>query len=162
MAAQPIDAGTVTLTMTGVIKTHQQYADLMLALLRIPNSGAVSRSGFTATFPIVPNVTAADPNPSTREPNKPVLPKDPLQRLDALIASGGVHAFKPTGGFGSGVQGPRGPMPDYQLVTVSVVLPGALQTPNPRSTLSVGGAGGGATLFGAALAVEAKCWIRRL
>ena len=25
-------------------------------------------------------------------------------------------------------------MPDYQLVTVTVALPGALQTPNPRST----------------------------
>ena len=106
MAAVPIDPGTVNLTMTGVIKTHQQYADLMLALLRIPNSGAVTRSGFTATFPVVPNVTSADPNPVTRDPNKPVLPKDPLQRLDALIASGGVHAFKPAGGFGTGVPGP--------------------------------------------------------
>ena len=143
MTATPIDANTVNLAMTGVIKTHQQYADLMLALLRSPNAGAVSRSGFTATFPVVPNVTLADPNPVTRQPNEPVLPKDPLQRLNALIASGGVHAFKPAGGFGSGVPGPRGAMPEYQLVTVTVVLPAALQTPNPRATLSVGGGGGG-------------------
>jgi hypothetical protein len=142
MQASPVSPDHVTLTLTGVIKTHQQYADLMLAMLRIPGSGPVTRSGFTPTAPFVPNVTAGDPNPSTLQPNEPALPKDPLQRLNALIGSGGVHQFRPTGNFGSGQPGERGPTPDEQVVTMIVTLPGQLQTPNPRSSLTVGGGGG--------------------
>lgn len=146
MQAVPESADRVTLTLTGVIKTHEQYAELMLAMLRIPGSGPVTRSGFTPTFPFVPNVTAQDPNPTTQQPNEPVLPKNPLSRLDALIAQGGVHQFKPTGNFGSGAPGERGPMPDSQVVTMIVSLPGDLRTPDPRATLTVLGGGGGPVL----------------
>src|SRR2546430_13626538 len=45
ITATPNDANTVTVTMNGVIHTAQEYADLMLALLRIPGAQAVSRSG---------------------------------------------------------------------------------------------------------------------
>lgn len=148
MQAVPNDPNNVTLTLTGVIKTHQQYADLMLALLRIPGATTVSRSGFTPTAPFVPNVSAADQSPTTQDPDQPVLPKDGLQRLDALIASGKVSGFAPKGNFGSGKEGERDAMPDYQLVTVSVQMPGQLQTPNPRQTLAVGGGGGGAVRVG--------------
>ncbi len=146
MTALPVDAGHVNLTLTGVIKTKQQYADLELAMLRIPNSGPVIRSGFTPTAPFLPNVTAADQNPGIQQPNQPVLPKDPLQRLNSLIASGGVHPFNPTGNFGSGQKGQRDAMPDYQVVTMNVTLPGDLQTPNPHATLTVSGGGGGPVL----------------
>lgn len=142
MTALPIDAAHVNLTLTGVIKTKQQYADLELAMLRIPNSGPVIRSGFTPTAPFLPNVTLADQNPGIQQPNEPVLPKDPLQRLNSLIASGGVHPFKPSGNFGSGTRGERDAMPDYQVVTMNVTLPGDLQTPDPHGTLTVTGGGG--------------------
>ncbi|MEJ5170647.1 MAG: hypothetical protein WHU10_06640, partial [Fimbriimonadales bacterium] len=46
MTASPIDAETVTLTLSGVLKTQEEYANLMLALNRIPDVRSVSRSGF--------------------------------------------------------------------------------------------------------------------
>jgi hypothetical protein len=36
-------------------------------------------------------------------------------------------------------------MPNYSLITVSVVMPGSLQTPDPRATLAQSTAAGGAT-----------------
>jgi hypothetical protein len=145
--ATPNDASSVTLTMTGVIKTHQQYVDLMLALLRIPGATTISRSGFQPAQPFVGGVTATDQDPVTRVPGKPVLPKDRLQQLDVLIASGGVQGFQESGNFGTGIPGERGPMPGYQLVTVTVQVPGNLTTPNPRATLAASAGGGGGAVL---------------
>ena len=141
--ARPNDASTVTLTMTGVIKTHQQYIDLMLALLRIPGATTVSRSGFTPAEPFLPPISEDDQHPSLRKPDEAPLPKDPLDRLNAMIARGGVSGYKNQGNFGDAEPGPRGPMPNYQIVTVTVQVPGNLTTPNPRAALAAGGGGGG-------------------
>lgn len=141
--ASPIDGANANVTMTGIIKTQQQYIDLMLALLRIPGARTVTRSPFTSATKFVPPLTAQDQVGRTIDPDSPPLPADPLQRLDALLARGGVSpAVNNAGNFGTETT-ERGPMPDYQLVTVSVQVPGALMTPNPRATLGGGGGGGG-------------------
>lgn len=139
--AVPIDGQTVTVTMNGIIKTERQYADLMLALLRIPGSTSVTRTGFTPDPPLVPPVTEQEQNPRARRSSEPVLPQDPLARLDALIAqgSGNVSGFQGAGGFGSGQPGIRGAMPNHTQITVTVTMPGNLMAPNPRATFTGGG-----------------------
>jgi len=135
--ANPIDANTVNLRMVGVLKTQEQYRDLLLTLLRMKGAQTVTRSAFTPKFSILPGVSETDQNPEVPDPDQPNLPKDPLQKLDALIASGQQKAFVPAPGYG-GDPGERGPIPDYQLITVTVVLQGYdLQTPNPSATLGV-------------------------
>ena len=148
MQASPVDGSTVTLRMTGVLKTQEQYRDLMLALLRIPGAQSVTRSGFTPKFSVLPGVTSTDQNPTAPAPGEPSLPKDPLQRLDALIASGQPKPFAAPKGYGDD-PGERGPMPDYQEITVTVELKDPappsynLMTPNPSATLGVSASGPG-------------------
>lgn len=145
LAASPSDANTVTVSMTGIIKTQQQYADLMLAMLRIPGAVTVARSGFTPTNPFLTGPSRDFQSGQIQEPGEPIPPKDPLDRLNFFIAQGsGPAGFRNQGGFGSGQQGTRGAMPESSLVTVSVVVPGHnLLTPNPRATLGLGAGGGG-------------------
>lgn len=142
----PNDSSNVTLTMTGVIKTHQQYIDLMLAMLRIPGAKTVSRSGFKPAEPFLPAITEDEQNPSLRKPDESPLPKDPLERLNAMIARGRVTGYQNQGNFGDPEPGERGAMPDEQIVTVTVQIPGNLQTPNPRAALGATGPGGGAVV----------------
>ena len=156
VTATPVDGNTVNLRLVGVLKTQEQYRDLLLGLLRMKGAQTVTRSAFTPKFAVLPGVTATDQNPQIPDPDQPDLPKDPLQRLDALIASGQQRAFVPAPGYG-GDPGERGPMPDYQLITVTVVLTGYnLLTPNPSATLGVstspggGGGRGGKNAGGAA------------
>jgi len=142
--ATPNDANNVTLRMTGILKSREQYRELLLALLRIPGATSVVRSGFTAPgTPFLPNITEPDQDPDIVQPDKPILPKDQLQRMDVLIANANRRDPPPAGLWGLGGDGERGPMPKYQAVTVAVTVPGKLQTPNPSATLGVTGAGGG-------------------
>lgn len=53
-----------TVTITGYLKTFQQYADVMIALLRFPNCNAVGRSGFGP-------VAAGDQGPFGYNPDVP-------------------------------------------------------------------------------------------
>jgi hypothetical protein len=152
MQATPVDAQTVNLRVVGVLKTEEQYRDLMLALLRIDGAQTVSRSPFTSKFSVLPGVTEADQNPTAPAPGEPALPKDQLDRLNALIATGAPRPFVAAPGYGD-APGERGPMPDYQQITVTILLKDPnpalqaynLMTPNPSATLGVvaGGAGGG-------------------
>lgn len=149
IAAAPIDAQNVNVSMTGIIKTHQQYVDLMLALLRIPGAQTVTRSGFTPADPFTSGLSEGDQIGRTIKPNEAPLPTDPLERLDAMIARGRSTEFEEHG-YGTLEPGERGPMPGYQVVTVTLRMPGNLMTPNPRATLGggVSGGGGGATRLG--------------
>lgn len=147
VTASPVDPQTVSVVMTGILKTHQQYVDLMLALLRIPTVQTVSRSPFSNPQPFTGPVTESDQIGQTIKPNQTPLPKDPLDRLDAMIARGAVTEGGDTD-FAKLDQGERGPMPGYQLVTVTLTMQGSLQTPNPRATLGGAAGGGGATLLG--------------
>jgi hypothetical protein len=136
--AVPNGAESVTVTMTGYLSTFQQYADLMVALLRIPGATAVSRSGFQLTDPLVPNLVPEDQTARPFKPGDPRIPDDPMDRLDLQIANAQLTGFQGAGGFGT-TNRPivRGAMPTQSTVTVAVVIAGKdLQTPDPRATLA--------------------------
>lgn len=156
LTAIPNDANTSTVTMNGVIHTYQQYADLMLALLRIPGSQAVSRNGYQLNDSYIPPLIKDDQVGRRVEPGKPRLTDKPMDRLDALIASAHETGFTGTGGFG-GTEIPRvrGAMPEWSAITVAVVVTKNLTTPDPRATLAGAGAAFGAAGGGAAAAPAA-------
>ncbi|MCX7800867.1 MAG: hypothetical protein N2109_11055 [Fimbriimonadales bacterium] len=138
MSASPMDAETVTLTLSGVIKSQEEYANLMLALNRIPDVRSVSRSGFQLVETYVPNLTQTDQTGRPIRQGEQPLPDDPLDRLQALIARGSTASggYLGVGNFGSGEPGLRGAMPDWSQITVTVVMPGKLQAPDVRATLA--------------------------
>jgi hypothetical protein len=145
MQVSPTDGQTVTLRMTGVLKTEEQYRDLMLALLRIEGARTITRSGFTRKTTFLPGVSEVDQNPVAPKLGEDPLPKDPLQRMGALIARANEGPFVAPRGYGGG-PGERGAMPDHQEVTVTVLLQHPkynLLVPNPSATLGVGATRGG-------------------
>src|SRR5687768_8440519 len=58
--ATPNDGATATVTLQGTVKSFQQYADLMIALYRIPGATTVSRAGYTSVDPYIPTITEQD------------------------------------------------------------------------------------------------------
>lgn len=137
MSVTPVNGDTVTLNLQGVIRDRYQYADLMLALLRIPGSTSVTRSGFNLENPRVTPLNENDQNGRTIIPGEPVLPEDPIQRVNAMINRGSVTHYEGRGGFGAGdPNAPRGAMPGSTVINVSVVMPRNLFAPNPRATLA--------------------------
>lgn len=138
LSAVPNGPDSCTVTMTGYLTSFQEYADLMLALLRIPGATAVSRSGFQLTDPGVPGLITEDQVGRTVKPGAPRIVDDPHDRLDQQIANARVTGFENAGGFGtSDTPMVRGAMPTQSTVTVAVVITGKnIMTPNPRQTLS--------------------------
>lgn len=138
--AEPTGADACVVTMTGYLKTYQEYADLMLALQRIPGASAVSRSGFQNNDPMVPPLEKGDQTGRPIRPGQPHIPDDRMERLDLQIASAQVDQFTGEGGFGTirTTDDPevRGAMPGYSTVVVSVLINKDIQTPDPRATLS--------------------------
>lgn len=147
LSATPSDAATVTLTLTGTIKTHQQYADLMLALMRIPGAQSISRAGYQGNAPVVPSLNQEDQVGAPRLPGEAAPAADPYQRLVALEGAVQPAGFANIGNFGAEERTARGAMPDWSLVTVTVILretekfKANLTVPNPRASLSGGGGG---------------------
>lgn len=142
MSATPIDANMATVSISGVLQTQQQYADLMLALLRIPGATSVTRDGYQIVSPQVPPLSEADQVGRPLRPGESPIPDDPEQRLNWYIQQGALTGFDSTGGFG-GEPGARGAMPNWSEVQLTVTLPRALMTPDPRATLTAGGGAGG-------------------
>jgi hypothetical protein len=139
MSATSGGPSQATVTLVGVLDSYQQYADLMLALLRIKGVQSISRTGFTNTNPFVPAPTPEDQYGTPRKPGQAPIPDDRLRRLEYFQGQGRVTGFEGVGGFGSGQNGIRGAMPTSSQVTVTLVLDRNLQTPDPRATLSAGG-----------------------
>ncbi len=148
ISATPVSAEGASVNLTGVIQTQQQYADLMLALLRIPGVVNVSRDGYQIVSAQVPALTAEDQSGRPLKPGEGQIPDDPEQRLNYYIAQGQLTGFLDVSGFG-GEPGQRGPMPDWSVVNITVVLPARLMTPNPRATLASGTAAPGPAAAGA-------------
>ncbi|HLK13597.1 MAG TPA: hypothetical protein VKT78_02230 [Fimbriimonadaceae bacterium] len=143
MAASPGDADSCIVTMTGVLTTYQQYADLGLAFMRIPGAQSYSPSGYTITDQYVPNLTPEDMLGRPIRPNEGNVPSDPLQRLAYLQAQGTHSTYTGQGNFGDPDQTTKGAMPNASPVTITITLktaPGGpnfgIQTPEPRATLS--------------------------
>jgi len=145
LSAVPNDGATCTVTMNGVVQTYQQYADLMLALLRIPGAQAVSRNGYQLNDLYVPPLIEQDQVGRPILPGKARLPDKPIDRLDVLISEAHENGFTGTGGFGTpGSPRVRGAMPEWSAITVAVVVSKNLTTPDPRATLAGAGAAFGA------------------
>lgn len=150
MSAAPAGEGTCIITLSGVISTYQQYADLMLALLRIPGATNVSRAGYQLDAEYVPSLTPEDQAGRPIKPGQQNLPDDPLARLSALESQGSYSGYTGVSNFGGDPDLTRGPMPGSSLVTVTVTIPGNLMTPDPRATLSGGGSSASLTSGGGA------------
>lgn len=150
MNAQPAGQDS-EVTLTGVVGTYQQYADLMLALLRIPKPygqvESISRSGYQHTEAYVPALDDTDMTGRSRRPGTNPVPDDPLKRLEYLINQGSTATntgYLALNNFGSGQPGARGPREGESLVTITFRIPYSLQTPDPRATLALAGGGGAA------------------
>ena len=152
-AAGAAGGATSVIRMRGVIRTYQEYADLMLALLRNPEAVSVYRSGYSGIEPEVPAVSAIDQNGRPRLPGATAIPDDPLDRLTYFTDQPREEGFRNSGGFGSGnlgtVEGVRTITPNASLIDVEVIVNRNLQTPDPRATLATIGGGGAAGGAGA-------------
>jgi hypothetical protein len=143
LSATPISDQQAAVTMVGTLGTYQQYADLMLALMRNPNAVSVSRSGFVLDAPIVPNLVEIDQQGKPRKQGEAPIPDDPLERLTFFEAQGSqTQGFTGAGNFGTGTDTTRQAMPGQSLVQVQIVVNAAIQVPNPRATLTASGGGG--------------------
>jgi hypothetical protein len=141
ITATPINNEQATVTVTGTLTTYQQYADLMLALMRNPIVLSVSRQGYTSTDQFVPAIVPTDQSGKPRRPGETPIPDDPLERLAYFQAQGGSQqaGFTGEGNFGTGTESVRLAKPGDSLVTVSMVVKANLLVPNPRQTLQASG-----------------------
>jgi hypothetical protein len=132
-----------TVSMQGVLKTHSQYADLVLALYRMPGVTNVTRGGYAFVDPRVPALNEADQFGTPIKPGQANLPSDPDLRMAELIRRAQEPAgFLNVNNFGT-ENTFKGAMPEWSNVTVTMTIAGRnIQTPNPRGTLLMGGAGG--------------------
>lgn len=137
LSATPMGDQQAVVSMTGTLATFQQYADLMLALMRNPRALSVTRSGFVPNAPYVPNLVEVDQTGRLRLPNQQPIPDDPLERLTYFESQGATTGFDGVGNFGSGDNATRLAMPNQSLVTVSVVVTAPIMTPNPRASMAV-------------------------
>lgn len=145
LTATPNGAETCTVTMNGFVESYRRWVDLMFAMLRIPGARNVSRSGYTLRSKYVPGINAQDTVGRSIFQGQPRLPDDPVDRIDVLIAQARGSGQDPiVGGFGASPNAAgavtRGAMPTWTPVTVAVVLPKNLLTPNPRDTLATAAA----------------------
>jgi len=139
ITATAIGADTAQITMQGTLHSHQQYADLMLALLR-PGSDviSVSRSGFVSEDLVVPQLDTTDQVGRAKKPTDPSIPSDPLERLTYFQSQARPDSYTGTGNFGAEGQTLKLNMPGDSLITVQLLVKASLQVPNPTATLSAG------------------------
>jgi hypothetical protein len=152
-------AESVTVTLTGIIETYQQYADAVLSLLRIPGCVNVVRAGYTINDRYVPNLTEEDQSGTAILPGETNLPSDPQLRWQEIInrASGAPDssAFQNVEGFGTS-ETDRGVMPGKSEVTFTITITGMdVMAPDPRATVMSRGAAAPAGGLGGAPAMGA-------
>lgn len=153
ISAQPANAQVAQVNMTGVIRSFQEYADLMIALLRMPGAASVTRQGYNLNDMYVPNLILEDQVgiPVRRDQSR--LSSNSIERLQQLIAdanAGSTTSFQNLNGFGTDEDVTKGAMDGWSEITVTMLVVGKnLQTPNPRETLKrVPEGGGGAATPG--------------
>jgi len=143
MAASPGGDNTCIVTLTGVLTTYQQYADLGLAFMRMPGAIGYSPSGYQINDPYVPNLTPQDMVGPRIRPNEGNIPQDPQARLAYLMQKGTNTGYLGSG-YGDDSVTLKPAMPNASMVTITITLKGdlknsyELQTPSPRDTLSLG------------------------
>ncbi|MCH7904688.1 MAG: hypothetical protein IH944_09015 [Armatimonadetes bacterium] len=151
LSATPTSAASCTVTMSGVLQTHQQYADLVAALYKMEGVTSVARGGFVSTAKIVPTLTELDQIGTAVGPGQPNLSSDWEARMDEQIqlAASEPQGFLNVGGFGAPGPGMKGAMPGWSTVTITMSISRPMQTPDPRATVNQHGSGGGAGAAGA-------------
>ncbi len=145
LTAAPNSPEQATITIGGVLQSFQQYADVVIALLRMPGVTNVARADFNVPVPAVPALSETDQNGLPVLPSEGNLPSDPVARMEELAAraSAAPRGFLGQGGFGT-EEALRGAMPDWSPVTLTVTISRNIQTPDPRATLAAQGAAGAA------------------
>lgn len=140
IAAAPVGEGVSAVTMNGILLSYQQYADLMLALLRIPGAMNVSRAGFNFTAPFVPGLVENDQTGTPIRPGEQNFPSDPQMRLAALMARAASEpsGFQNVSNFGTEAES-YGPMPDWSAIAVTVTIAGDIRPPDPQATIMQAG-----------------------
>ena len=153
MSASPVDDKTSTLNLTGTVRNAQEYADLMLALLRIPGATSVTRAGFQAEDVVVPELTENDQIGRPRKESEAPIPDDPLDRLQYFTDQSVPTGYLNSGNFGVTEPGTTKTVrPGESLISVVVTVPKDLRVPNPRATITALGGATGATASPAAAA----------
>ncbi len=142
LAATPASDSSTTLVISGVLQTYQQYADVMLAMLRIPGAVNVTRTGFVDDPTYIPSLIQTDQIGSRVRRSEPNLPSDPIDQMYERInraSQATVSGYQGTGNFGSDTI-EKGAMPGWSLVTITVSLQGVnMMAPSPADTLRGGG-----------------------
>lgn len=142
LQAQAIDATSCQVTIQGVLSSYQQYADLMLALLRIKGAQSVSRTGYTLDNAYVPAITPEDQVGRPHKDSEPTIPDDPLRQYDRALSMGRQTGYLGVNNFGTAANDRKGAMPGQSEITVTVIIAGVdLQTPIPNATLAAAGGG---------------------
>lgn len=139
ISAQSNGPNSVTVNLSGFLRTFQQYADANLALLRIPGATNVIRENYTLTDASVPRLIESDQIGSPIKPEEANLPSDPWARFEELIArAGSAETGYQNGLNGYGTEEPdKGAAPGYSQVNFTITLTGRnLQAPNPMATVS--------------------------
>jgi len=129
--------GQATVTLVGHIDTFQQYADLAIALWRIPGVISVQRAGYAPKLPAVLLLTPdRQKNVSVKAGEAP-LPDDVQQRIEILKSQAAAvpTGYVGVGGFGTDAV-PKGDTLTSQTVTMTVLLTRNLQVPVPSATLA--------------------------
>jgi hypothetical protein len=142
ITATPIDDKTAGVTISGVIKSQEQYAALMLVFNRIPQVQTVTRTGYKISEQYIPSLTDVDQAGRLIDRGGQHIPDNPVDRMNYFISRGSLSGYTGSGGFGSGQPGLKGPMPEWSQISIALVMPGKLQTPNPKETLQAGGSSG--------------------
>ena len=84
--AAPKGEQDVVVVLEGVIHSYQEYADLMLALLRMPDVSKVQRSKPDIKESPVPPLVPEDQIGISVPAGSPRIPSEPLKRMDVMIA----------------------------------------------------------------------------
>lgn len=143
LGATPLDGKSCSVNMTGTVKNAQEYADLMLALLRIPGATTVSRAGYQGDDVTVPELTLVDQQGKPKKESKAPIPDDALDRLQYFQDEASATGYLNAGNFGNTQEGTeKGARPGESVITVTVTLPKNIQTPNPRATIQSLAGGG--------------------
>lgn len=142
----PRGAQDSLVTITGIVRTYQQYADVMMALMRMPGATQSFRFGFESKERYVPPLIEMDQAGQPIKPGQVRLPDDPWKRfeirMDTMLKGtqeGGNHSHSAIYNMNPQTKknDPVPPTPNESEVTLYVqVANRPMQVPNPRQTLA--------------------------
>ncbi len=152
MTAAPTGENASQVILTGQLQSFRQYADLAIAMWKVPDVVSVSREGYAVIDPVVPALSETDQTGRAIRPDEAPIPDDWEGRMNALMAQAAAQpqGFQNASGFGTQNDlEARGPMPQWSTVTMRLSLAREMRTPDPRATILSGGSAGALGVPGA-------------